>query len=289
VSQRGAIGVVGLDHVQVAAPRGCEAEARRFYGTLLGLEEIDKPDELRARGGVWFRCGEQQLHRITARVHTALGDARTILNVGAGSGSYEPEDRYVLPVEPSAGMRAQRPTHLAPAINGSAEALPLDDDSFDAAMAIITLHHWRDPAAGLRELRRVARGPVVVLTFDIDVLAGFWMIRDYLPEALVDDRERFPAIDAVADILGDARIEPVPIPADCKDGFFEAHYARPEAYLDPALRAAQSVWPRLPDGVEQRALAALSADLASGAWDERHGHLRAQPAYDGGLRLVISR
>jgi hypothetical protein len=127
-----------------------------------------------------------------------------------------------------------------------------------------------------------------VLTFDIDVLAGFWMIRDYLPEALADDRERFPTIDAVADILGDARVESVPLSADCEDGFFEAHYARPEAYLDPALWAAQSVWPRLPDGVEQRALAALSADLASDAWDERHGHLRTQTAYDGGLRLVVS-
>ena len=201
--------------------------------------------------------------RIAARVLAALGDARTVLNVGAGSGSYEPEDRYVLAVEPSAGMRAQRPAHLAPAIIASAEALPLDDDSFDAAMAIITLHHWHDPAVGLRELRRVARGPLVVLTFDIDVLAGFWMISDYLPEALTDDRERFPMIDAVTDILGDARVEPIPIPADCEDGFFEAHYARPEAYLDSALRAAQSVWPRLPEGVEQRALAAFSADLAS--------------------------
>jgi SAM-dependent methyltransferase len=227
--------------------------------------------------------------RIAARVHAALGDARTVLNVGAGSGSYEPEDRYVLAVEPSAGMRAQRPAQLAPTIIASAEALPLDEGAFDAAMAIVTLHHWRDPATGLRELRRVARGPVVVLTFDIDVLAAFWMIRDYLPEALTDDRERFPTIDAVTDILSDARVEPIPIPADCKDGFFEAHYARPEAYLDPALRAAQSVWPRLPEGVEQRALTALSADLTSGVWDARHGHLRTQPAYDGGLRLVVSR
>lgn len=205
--------------------------------------------------------------RIAARVHAALGDARTVLNVGAGSGSYEPEGRYVLAVEPSAGMRAQRPPHFAPTIIASAEAPPLDNDSFDAAMAISTLHHWRDPAAGLRELRRVARGPVVVLTVDTDVLAGYWMMSDYLPEALADDRERFPTIDAVADMLGGARVEPVPIPADCEDGFLEAHYARPEAYLDPALRAAQSVWPRLPEGVEQRALAALSADLASGAWD----------------------
>jgi len=227
--------------------------------------------------------------RIAARVHAALGDARTVLNVGAGSGSYEPEDRYVLAVEPSAGMRAQRPPNLAPAISGSAEALPLDDETFDAAMAIITLHHWRDPAVGLRELRRVARGPVVVLTFDIDVLANYWMMSEYLPEAIADDRERFPTIDAITNILGNARVEPIPIPADCEDGFFEAHYARPEAYLDRALRFAQSVWPRLPEGVEQRALAALSADLASGEWDARHGHLRSQPTYEGGLRLVVAR
>jgi SAM-dependent methyltransferase len=226
--------------------------------------------------------------RIAARVHATLGDARTVLNVGAGSGSYEPTDRYVLAVEPSAGMRAQRPTHLAPAIDASAEALPLDDDSFDAAMALITLHHWHDPAAGLRELRRVTRGPVVVLTFDIDVLADYWMISDYLPEALADDRQRFPTIDALASILGGTHVEPVPIPSDCQDGFFEAHYARPEAYLDPSLRAAQSVWPRLPDGVEQRALAALEADLASGGWDARHGHLRTQPTYEGGLRLIVA-
>jgi hypothetical protein len=178
---------------------------------------------------------------IAAHIHAALGDARTVLNVGA-----------------------------------------------DAAMAIITLHHWRDPAAGLRELRRVASGPVAVLTFDIDVVAGFWMISDYLPEALVDDRARFPAISEVAAALGGARVEPVAIPAGCEDGFFEAHYGRPEAYLDPALRAAQSVWPRLAAGVEQRALAELSADLASGEWDARHGHLRARPSYDGGLRLVVS-
>jgi len=186
-------------------------------------------------------------------------------------------------------MRARRPTPLAPAIDANAEELPLDDDALDAAMAILTLHHWRDPTAGLLELRRVARGPVVVLTFDIDVLADYWMIRDYLPEALADDRQRFPTIDTITGILGHASVEPVAIPADCKDGFFEAHYARPEAYLDSSLRAAQSVWPRLPDGVEQRALTALADDLASGAWDARHGHLRTQPAYDGGLRLVCSR
>jgi SAM-dependent methyltransferase len=227
-------------------------------------------------------------HRIAARVHAALGDARTVVNVGAGSGSYEPEDRYVLAVEPSAGMRAQRPRYLAPAIIAGAEALPLDEDSFEAAMALVTIHHWSDPTAGLRELRRVAHGPVVVLTFDIDVLADFWMLKDYLPETLADDRLRFPTIDAITTILGDARVEPVPIPADCTDGFLEAHYARPEAYLDPTVRAAQSVWPRLPEGVERRTVAALSADLASGVWDARHGHLRTQPEYEGGLRLIVA-
>ncbi|HEV3071820.1 MAG TPA: methyltransferase domain-containing protein [Solirubrobacteraceae bacterium] len=226
--------------------------------------------------------------RIGARIHAALGDARTVVNVGAGVGSYEPEGRHVLAVEPSAGMRAQRPTHLAPAIAASAEALPLDDASVDAAMAIITIHHWTDTAAGLRELRRVTKGPVVVLTFDIDVIAQFWMVTDYAPEILEDDRKRFPTVAAVSELLGGTRVESIPIPSDCTDGFLAAHYARPESYLDPALRSAQSVWPRLPAGVEERTVAALGDDLGAGAWDERHGHLRSQPEYDGGLRLVIS-
>ena len=225
---------------------------------------------------------------IAARVHAALGDARTVLNVGAGAGSYEPDDRHVVAVEPSAGMRAQRPPHLAPAIAARAEQLPFDDGAFDAAMAIVTIHHWEDPTAGLRELRRVARGPVVVLTFDVDGLARFWMMSDYLPEALADDGARFPAIADVVEALGGARVEPLSVLADCRDGFFEAYYARPEMYLDPAVRAAQSVWPRLPTGVEERALAALEADLRSGAWEERHGHLRLAPEYDSGLRLVVS-
>ena len=140
--------------------------------------------------------------RIAEIVDAALGDAQTVLNVGAGSGSYEPRDRWVLAVEPSAGMRAQRPADQAPAIAASAEALPLDEDAVDAAMAMITVHHWNDPAAGLRELRRVTRGPVLVLTFDIDVLASFWMITDYLPEALTDDRRRFPTIEEIAETLG---------------------------------------------------------------------------------------
>lgn len=227
--------------------------------------------------------------RIEARVLAALGEARSVLNVGAGCGSYEPRDRYVLAVEPSAGMRAQRPAHLAPAIDAVAEALPLDTSSFDAAMAMVTVHHWRDPVAGLRELRRVARRRVVVLTLDPVALGDFWLLADYLPEALADDRRRFPAIERVADALGAASVEAIPVPADCSDGFLEAYFGRPEAFLDPAVRGAQSVWPRLPSGVQERALAALEADLHSGVWDERYGDLRRRPCYEGALRLVLSR
>ena len=226
--------------------------------------------------------------RLAARMHAALGDARTVVNVGAGSGSYEPEDRYVLAFEPSEVMRAQRPRHLAPAISARAEDLPLDSQSVDAALAILTVHHWDDAAAGLRELRRVTRGPVVVATFHAEALENYWMLADYLPEAIDDDRRRFPAVARIAELLGQARVESVPIPADCADGFFEAYWARPEAYLDEAVRSAQSIWPRLPPGVEQRAIRALEADLTSGAWDARHGRLRREPGYHGLLVLVIS-
>jgi SAM-dependent methyltransferase len=226
--------------------------------------------------------------RIEAQIHAALGDARTVVNVGAGAGSYEPLDRHVIAVEPSATMRAQRPPGLAPAIEARAERMPLGDDSVDAGMATLTIHHWTDPEAGLRELRRVARGPVVILTFDIDVLAKFWLIDEYLPEVLEDDRGRFPSIERVSRALGSASVEPVPVPADCTDGFFEAYGSRPERYLDPSVRAAQSAWPRMGPGVEARCVAELRADLASGAWDAKHGWLRDLPTYDGGLRLIVS-
>ncbi len=228
--------------------------------------------------------------RIADCIHDALGDARTVVNVGAGSGSYEPSDRFVLAIEPSATMRAQRPAHLAPAIDASAESLPLDDDSVDAALAILTVHHWPDQVRGLREMRRVARAAVVVVTFDVRRLARFWLIDEYLPEVLDDDRGRFPAIEEIAAALGpDAQVEKVPIPEDCVDGFFEAFYNRPERYLEPRVRAAQSAWPRLPAGAEQRAVAALTDDLRSGAWERRHGHLRNEAQYDGGLRLIRAR
>jgi SAM-dependent methyltransferase len=225
--------------------------------------------------------------RIAARIHAALGDARTVLNVGAGTGSYEPADRWVLAVEPSATMRAQRPPGAAPAIAARAEALPFDDDAVDAAMACVTIHHWTPPQAGLAELRRVARGAVVVLTFELEGLPA-WQ-HQYLEEGLVLERPRFPPIDAVAAALGGrTRVERIPTPGDCLDGFFEAFWRRPEALLDPAIRGAQSMWALLDAGVEQRVVERLAAALDSGAWDAEHGHLREQESFDGALRLVIS-
>jgi SAM-dependent methyltransferase len=225
--------------------------------------------------------------RIAARIHAALGDARTVLNVGAGAGSYEPEDRWVLAVEPSATMRAQRPLSAAPAINARAESLPFNDDAVDAAMACVTIHHWEPAAAGLAELRRVARGPVVVFTFELDGLP-VWQ-HEYLREGLALERPRFPAIDDIAAALGGrTRVEHVPTPGDCADGFFEAFWRRPEALLDPAVRSAQSMWALLDPDVEQRIIERLTEGLDSGAWDAEHGHLREQDSFDGALRLVIS-
>ncbi len=225
--------------------------------------------------------------RIAARIDAALGDARTVLNVGAGGGSYEPSDRWVLAAEPSATMRAQRPPGAAPAIAARAEALPLDDDAVDAAMACVTVHHWEPPAAGLAELRRVARGPVVVFTFELDALPA-WQ-HEHLREGIALERPRFPAIADIATALGGrTRVERIPTPGDCTDGFFEAFWRRPEALLDPAVRGAQSLWALLPPGVEERIVARLAAALSSGAWDAQHGHLRAQDSFDGALRLVIS-
>jgi hypothetical protein len=225
--------------------------------------------------------------RIAARIHAALGDARTVLNVGAGAGSYEPSDRWLLAVEPSATMRAQRPAGAAPVIDARAEALPFDENAVDAAMACVTIHHWEPATAGLAELRRVARGPVVVFTFELDGLPA-WQ-REYLREGLALERPRFPAIDDIVAALGGrTRVEHVPTPGDCEDGFFEAFWRRPEALLDPAVRGAQSMWALLDPDVEQRIVERLAESLDSGAWDAEHGHLREQDSYDGALRLVIS-
>jgi SAM-dependent methyltransferase len=225
--------------------------------------------------------------RIAERLTTALGDAGTVLNVGAGAGSYEPTDRSVVALEPSAVMVAQRLPTAAPAVRGRAEALPFADRSFDAVMAVLTIHHWADRAAGLAECARVARRRVVVLTWD-PASDSFWLLRDYFPQFVEADRQVFPPIAAYADAFGPrvtVEVEPVPVPHDCVDGFLGAYWARPESYLDPAVRAGMSSFAR--PGAEA-GVGRLRADLASGAWHARHGHLLAHDALDVGYRLVVA-
>ncbi len=226
--------------------------------------------------------------RIAAQVWAALGDARTVLNVGAGTGSYEPPDRDVTAVEPSALMRAQRAAGAAPCVAAFAESLPFEDQSFDAAMAFATVHHWEDPIAGLREMRRVARR-VVVFTHDSSDTGWrrrFWLTRDYLPEVaeLVAGR---PSLSEQARAIG-ARTEPVLIPWDCVDGFFEAYWRRPGAYLDDQVRRGVSVWARVGPDAEQRAVRSLRDDLASGTWAERNRDLADLEAAELGLRLLVA-
>ena len=190
--------------------------------------------------------------RIAARLHAALGAARTVVNVGAGAGAYEPRDRHVVPVEPSAAMRAQRPRGLAPAVDATAERLPFDDGAFDAAMAIQTIHQWADRDRGLRELRRVARGPVVILTFDGDELDRLWL-GGYVDGLSAAEAARLPAIDHVRAVLGGtSAVEDVPVPLHCSDGFTEAYYGRPERFLDPEVRRSQSAWNFVDPAVARR-------------------------------------
>ncbi|MBB6346538.1 SAM-dependent methyltransferase [Nonomuraea muscovyensis] len=226
--------------------------------------------------------------RIAARIWDALGDAWTVLNVGAGTGSYEPPDRHVLAVEPSALMRSQRLPDAAPCLVGSAEKLPFEDQSFDAAMAVSSVHHWQDAIAGLREMRRVARRVVVFThdTSDTGWLRRFWLTRDYLPE-FSDLLAGRPSVTELADAIG-ARTEPVLIPWDCADGFFEAYWRRPEAYLDDHVRRGMSVWARVGPEAEQRAVRSLRNDLASGRWAVRNRDLVDLDAAELGLRLLIA-
>jgi SAM-dependent methyltransferase len=224
--------------------------------------------------------------RIAAQIWAALGDARTVLNVGAGTGSYEPSDRDVTAVEPSAVMRAQRPAGAAQCVAATAESLPFEDQSFDAAMAFATVHHWQDPIAGLLEMRRVARRVVVFTcdTSDRSWRRRFWLTRDYLPEVRAS---RVGLATELARAIG-ARTEPVLIPWDCADGFFEAFWRRPEAYLDENVRRGISVWARVGPDAEQRAVRSLHDDLASGRWAERNRDLLDLEAAELGLRLLIA-
>jgi SAM-dependent methyltransferase len=226
--------------------------------------------------------------RIAARIWAALGDARTVVNVGAGTGSYEPPDREVTAVEPSAVMIAQRPPDAAPAVQASSEALPFDDGSFDAAMAVLTIHHWSDFAAGAAELRRVARDRVVVFSWDPTYVGRMWLGPEYFPpEHAQQDVAEFPSLAEQAAAFGDAAVEVVPIPWDCRDGFFSAFWRRPEAYLDSAVRAGISTLAKRSEDELADGLARLRADLDSGAWARRHADLLERDTLDLGYRLLV--
>jgi SAM-dependent methyltransferase len=227
--------------------------------------------------------------RFQRRIGAALGHARTVLNVGAGTGSYEPRDRYVLAIEPSDVMAAQRDPARAPAIRALAESLPLRDSGVDAAMSVLSLHHWQDREQGVRELRRVASGPVVILTCDPVVSGKMWLMSDYLPEVAELDREIFPSMPELASWLGGTtRVEVVPIPRDTCDWMLMSFWAHPERVLDISARNATSGFARMSPAVIDRVVTNVGRDLEDGTWDARHGDLRRLDEYDAGLRLVVN-
>ena len=226
--------------------------------------------------------------RLAAAIRSALGNARSVVNVGAGGGSYEPSDLSVLAVEPSREMIRQRPIGAAPAVQAVAERLPLADGSVDAALAVLTVHHWDDRAAGLAELARVARRRVVILTWDPARGDSFWLTAEYLPEIVAFDAGRFPSLGELERALGPLDARALPVPHDCVDGFLGAYWRRPEAYLDPDVRRAMSGFIQLSPGPADAGLARLAEDLGSGRWESRFGHLRARDEADLGYRLIVS-
>ncbi|MFJ3876507.1 methyltransferase domain-containing protein [Streptomyces sp. NPDC090077] len=272
--------VAAIDRELEARAKGLEVTPERQF-EVLGARLYDEIGDA-------YTATRRTDPRFAAQIREALGDARTVLNVGAGTGSYEPADRHVIAVEPSAVMRGRRPAGAAPCVAAAAEELPFDDGSFDVAMAVSTVHHWGDPMAGLREMRRVARR-VVVLTFDTDEPGWrdrFWLTRDYLPE-FSSVLAGFPPLAGMADAIG-ARVEPVPVPWDCADGLFEAYWRRPEAYLEERVRRAVSVWTRVGPEAERRAVRHLADDLDSGRWADRNGRLATLDTADLGLRLLVA-
>jgi ubiquinone/menaquinone biosynthesis C-methylase UbiE len=223
--------------------------------------------------------------RIATAIESAVAGCNSILNVGAGTGSYEPPYSFVVAVEPSRTMIAQRPVGAAPVVQGCAEALPFPDCSFEAVLGILTVHHWRDQAMGLSECARVARIRVVLLTIDIEVCGNFWLF-DYFPELLRIDRRIFPTIARFEEALGPLDTIPVPIPADCRDGFLGAYWKRPSAYLDPLVRESISTFSKI--GNVDSQLARLESDIVSGAWEQRYRSLMSLEALDLGYRILTS-
>lgn len=239
---------------------------KQLYNTIgVGYANLRKPDP-----------------RIAKVINTALGDAKTVLNVGAGTGSYEPTDRAVTALEPATEMIRQRTPDAATAHLGVAENIPFEDNSFDAAMAVLTVHHWTDFEAGLREMRRTAKDQLVILTFD--PAAPYFWLADYIPEIIALDQPIMPKLPEFERILGNVTITPVPIPHDCTDGFLGAYWRRPRAYLNPLVRAAISTFPKL-DDISQP-LAQLESDLNSGVWEAKYGYLETHDSLDIGYRLV---
>lgn len=263
-------------------------DGERFEG-----EEFEErlADEARpyARAAATYGGTRREEPRIARLIQAALGDARSVVNVGAGDGAYEPSDRDVIAVEPSAEMIAQRPPDAAPAVEGYAESLPLDSGSVDAAMACLTLHHWNDWRIGVHELRRVARKRVVIFTFDPAWTQRFWLVRDYLPRLGRLDSERFPRLSEQCAAAGaTARVLRVPIPHDCRDGFLGSHWRRPHAYLDERVRANISSFSHLGRREIEFGLLRLARDLRSGRWAQRNREILRSEQLDLGYRLIVA-
>jgi SAM-dependent methyltransferase len=235
--------------------------------------------------GRTYSAQRQADPRLAALVAAAVGESSSVVNVGAGTGSYEPTWPGVVAVEPSSVMLAQRPPAAAPAVQAQAEALPFPDGAFDAALAVLTIQHWTDQRQGLEECARVARERVVIFTWDPES-EGFWLVQEYLPEVIERDRRRFPRMGALAAVLGTIDVQPVPIPADCADGFLGAFWQRPEAYLDLAVRSSMSSLGGI--GAADDRIERLRRDLASGDWERRHGDLLGRAELDIGYRLVVA-
>lgn len=242
--------------------------------------------ELYDRIGHGYETHRRPDPRLAAAITAALGAAASVVNVGAGAGSYEPADRPVVAVEPSAAMLRQRRRGAAPSVQASATELPFRDAAFAAALAVLTVHHWPDRARGLAELARVTRDRVVIFTWDPEARYAFWLVDDYFPEIPAIDRVIFPTLDDLRRALGPIDARALPIPHDCVDGFLGAYWRRPEAYLDAGVRGAISGFTKVAD--VEPGLARLRADLADGTWERRHGHVRRRDAVDLGYRLIVA-
>jgi SAM-dependent methyltransferase len=239
------------------------------------------------RIGTTYTATRQPDPRVEAHIRAALGGATRVVNVGAGAGSYERAGPTVAAVEPSPVMLAQRGADAAPAVRAVAEHLPFPDGAFDAALMVFTVHHWTDWEAGLREVLRVA-GRFVIMGWEPNIQHHFWLTSEYLPESLTDQQYTEASVADVESVAGPVEVIPVPIPADCVDGFFACYWARPEAYLDPTVRAGISCLSLLDQELVATRMAQLADDLDSGSWDARHPGLRELPELDVGYRLLVS-